>query len=107
MVIPACEENRHAPTAFRTADRHRHWRLNGIGLATAREIARLGGSLCLIVRRAEPLARAQQRIRAEMASSDQFVETLKSKRTKSQNHNMLPRVISRERSDREIPLRLQ
>ncbi len=48
----------------------------GIGLATAREIARLGGSLCLIARRPQPLARAQQRIQAAMASSDQFVETL-------------------------------
>jgi len=48
----------------------------GIGLATALEIARLGGNLCLIARRTEPLARAQQRVQAAASSPDQFVESL-------------------------------
>ena len=48
----------------------------GIGLATAEAIAGLGGSVCLVARRPEPLVRAQQRVRAAASSSHQFVETL-------------------------------
>ncbi len=48
----------------------------GIGLATAEEIARLGGSLCLIARHSGPLAQAQQRALAAAASPGQFVEVL-------------------------------
>lgn len=48
----------------------------GIGLATAEEIARLGGSVCLIARRPDPLAAAAQRVRAAAVSPEQIVETL-------------------------------
>jgi len=48
----------------------------GIGLATAEEIARLGGNLCLIARRPGPLAEARERVQAAAASPGQFVETL-------------------------------
>ena len=48
----------------------------GIGLATAEALARNGANLCLIARRPDPLARAQQRVQAAARSSDQFVETI-------------------------------
>jgi len=48
----------------------------GIGLSTAEEIARLGGSLCLIARHPGPLAQAQQRVQAAASSPGQFVEVL-------------------------------
>ncbi len=47
----------------------------GIGLATAELIASMGGNVGLIARRAQPLARARERVRAA-ATSDQFVEAL-------------------------------
>jgi len=48
----------------------------GIGLATAEEIARLGGSLCLIARRPGPLDEARERVQAAASAPGQFVETL-------------------------------
>ncbi len=48
----------------------------GIGLATAAALARLGGSLCLIARRPEPLAQAQQRVQAVVTAPGQFVEVI-------------------------------
>ena len=48
----------------------------GIGLATAEEIARLGGNVGLIARRPGPLAAAAQRVRTAASSPDQLVETL-------------------------------
>jgi len=48
----------------------------GIGKETAKEIARLGGSVCLVARHAEALAQAVKEVRSAAAHSNQLVEMI-------------------------------
>ena len=74
--IPVSEEGRVSRQSFENKIIIITGGSMGIGLATAEAIARQGGSLCLIARRPDPLARAQQRVQAATISPEQFVETL-------------------------------
>ncbi len=48
----------------------------GIGKETAREIVRLGGSVCIVARRADPLAATAVELSALVQGDAQFVETI-------------------------------
>jgi 3-dehydrosphinganine reductase len=48
----------------------------GIGKETAKELARLGGSVCIVARGEDELEKAADEVRRATASSDQFVETI-------------------------------
>lgn len=48
----------------------------GIGKATALEVARLGGSVCILARDSQALEKAAESIRSVFVSSSQFVETI-------------------------------
>jgi 3-dehydrosphinganine reductase len=48
----------------------------GIGKATAKEIVRLGGSVCVIARGPEALEQAVKEISAEKVNTDQFVDSV-------------------------------
>ncbi len=48
----------------------------GIGKETAKQVARLGGSVCLVARKPEALAQAAVEVRSAVAQPDQLVEVI-------------------------------